>query len=427
MEAADKIAEVTQLLTQASEAWRTQTNETAQQAMAACEQALRLLDAMEAGVSQSRLRAAAWMQRGQILDTAGQPAEAVRCYDQAIAAIPADSADDQPGLAAAYMNRGNAQQRIGTPEALIAAGTSFGEAIVRLERWPEPRPGEVENTLGAAYMNAGICHARAGDDASLGKAKKSLDQAIGVLMRAAETAPVARRNLASAWGNRGVLMLQTSDWTEARRCFGETLTLLESLRVEGGPAVLLELASTHLNLAQANTASGDADAGLDSVRIVLSLTGAEESANPRFCELGLRARHALCIVLAGRLSVGQAGSPEVAEMISEAGDVVEEGLALAKGWGERAQWFADPSLRLFEFGCWLYRTQQPQFFAEYIEEHLDADARRAAVAGAALKAAREGLRKKSFASLAGDEGEWLQDWTALSAKVEGMAPAVARA
>lgn len=421
MEAEATLTEVTELLNQAAEAWKVQTNDTARQAMAACEQALRTLEGLPESPDQSRLRAAAWMQRGQILDTAGQTAEAVRCYDQAIAAIPAESEEDGPGLAAVHMNRGNALQRIGSPEAIQAGALSFAEAVKRLERWPEPRPVEVENTLGAAWMNVGICHARAGDEVSLKKAREAFDQSIGILMRAAEQVPVSRRNLASAWGNRGVLMLQTQDWTEALRCFGEALKLLEALRAEGGPAVILEIANMHLSSAQANAASGNADAGLACVRTSLSLVSPHESKEPRFCELGLRARHALCVLLAGRLATVAPRSEASRPVVSEAGDVVEEGLGLAKGWGERAKWFADPSLRLLEFGGWLYRTQQPQFLAEFIEEHVDSgDPRRLQVAGATLQVACEALRKRSFAELGADESEWLQTWTALGNRLHGQ-------
>jgi len=425
MDAAATIAEVTQLLNRASEAWQAQTNEGARAAMDACEQALRLLDPLDASASHNRLRAAAWMQRGQILDTAGQPAEAVRCYDQAINVLPADDPEDSPGLAAVWMNRGNALQRIGSPESLAAAAASFNEVVRRLEAWPEPRPDEIENTLGAAYMNTGICQARLAaakpDEETVTRARKGFDQAIGLLMRAAEKNPVARRNLASAWGNRGVLMLQTAQWDEARRSFGEALALLEALRAEGGPAILLEIASMHLNRAQAEASSNAPDEALAAVRAALALTGPEEARQPHFCNLGLRARHSLCILLAGRITVGAARSPEVAALVAEAGDVVEEGLALAKGWGDNAAWFADPSLRLFEFGGWLYRTQQPQFLAEFFEEHLADDPRRAAVAGQALHEAREGLRRRSFAALGPDEVEWMESWTALAAKVGELA------
>ncbi|MFH1499107.1 MAG: hypothetical protein ABII82_14925 [Verrucomicrobiota bacterium] len=426
MEDTAQINEVTQLLTQAAEAWKVQTNETARAAMGACEQALRLLDGMAASPDTARLRAAAWMQRGQVLDLANQPAEAVRCYDQAIAAIPADSEADSPGLASAHMNRGGALQRLNTPDSIKAAGASFAEAVARLERWPEPRPVEVENTLGAAWMNAGICHARIGDEAAVESARHALDQAIGVLMRAAEQAPVARRNLASAWGNRGVLMMQTRQWDEAKRCFTESITLLEGLRAEGGPAVVLEIANMNLSMAQAVAAGGDAEGAVATVRRSLALTSPHEAKDPRCCDLGLRARHALCVLLAGRISTAEPRSDEQRALVSEAGDVVEEGLALAKGWGENAKWFADPSLRLFEFGGWLYRTQQPRFLAEFIEDNLNEDPRRAQVGGAALQAAREAMRQRSFASLGGEEAGWLQDWTELAERLQ-QKPAAAQA
>ncbi len=427
MEDTDKINEVAEILTQAAEAWKVQTNETARAAMGACEQALKMLDGMEASPDTARLRAAAWMQRGQVLDLANQPAEAVRCYDQAIAAIPPDSEADSPGLASAHMNRGGALQRLNTPESIKAAGASFAEAVARLERWPEPRPVEVENTLGAAWMNAGICHARIGDEAAIQSARHAFDQAIGVLLRAAEQAPVARRNLASAWGNRGVLMMQTQQWDEAKRCFNESLTLLAGLRAEGGPAIVLETANMNLSLSQATAAGGDAEGAVATVRKALALTAPEEAKDPRFCDLSLRARHALCVLLAGRLSVAEPRSDEQRAMVAEAGDVVEEGLALAKGWGERAKWFADASLRLFEFGGWLYRTQQPRFLAEFIEDNLNEDPRRAQVGGAALHAAREAMRQRSFATLGGDEAQWLQDWTALGDRLHNQLLAGAKA
>jgi hypothetical protein len=52
---------------------------------------------------------------------------------------------------------------------------------------------------------------------------------------------------------------------------------------------------------------------------------------------------------------------------------------------------------LYEFGAWLYRTQQPQFLGEFLQEHLEDDKGRAQIAVAAVQAARQAFVQRSFA------------------------------
>ena len=60
------------------------------------------------------------------------------------------------------------------------------------------------------------------------------------------------------------------------------------------------------------------------------------------------------------------------ELIEEATDAVDEGLALARHWEQRGEsGFRALAEDLFRFGCRVYQAGQPQFLAEFILESLD--------------------------------------------------------
>src|SRR5690606_10121706 len=121
--------------------------------------------------------------------------------------------------------------------------------------------------------------------------------------------------------------------------------------------------------------------------------------DPQAVELVLRIRHAICVVLGGLLAANRTTQqdPERPARLEEAGDLVEDGLAALRTWGgEMTPSLAAAAARLYEFGAWFYRTQQPQFLAEFLLEHMGEDTTRARIAAAAVQAARQGFVQRSF-------------------------------
>ena len=146
-------------------------------------------------------------------------------------------------------------------------------------------------------------------------------------------------------------------------------------------------------------------------------------------DLAMRARHAVCVVLGGRLAAGRAlaEDPKRAELLEEAGDLVEDGLAALKGRAELPEGVAQTAARLYEFGAWLYRTQQPQFLGEFLLEHLGEDEARARIAAAAVKAARQALVQRGFNETMGGEMDrvrgMMQDLAAVEERLKERAAA----
>jgi tetratricopeptide (TPR) repeat protein len=129
-------------------------------------------------------RIAAWKARGQAREaegTAASLAEALRCYDEALALLRADPA----ALAAVrlehgivWMNRGNALQKIGTPAKLAEAVRAYDEAIAIL---PVGDGDVAQNALGAAWLNRGRALQSLGGAGHLAEALRSQERAVALL------------------------------------------------------------------------------------------------------------------------------------------------------------------------------------------------------------------------------------------------------
>ncbi len=353
-------------------------------------------------------RALVWLWRGRLLVLADKPdavMQGLHSLDQAIARLKLAKADEgvKNSLALAWMNRGSGLFRLGSREALAEAVRSYDQAIAAMEL----RTGVDVNMLGAAWMNRGVglMHLEEPNEtkdslaARLADAAKALDKAVALLEPAAAGGhPAARRNLASVWSNLGMLRARLEDAAGARDAHGRGVELFRSLAAEGGAAEVFDLAARVFNLGQACTAAGDSDAALAAAREAMELAEGVHLGEPQVIELALRARHAVCVVLGGRLAAGRAlaEDPQRAELLAEAGDLVEDGLAALKGREELPEGVAQTAARLYEFGAWLYRTQQPQFLGEFLLEHLDEGEVRAQIAAAAVKAARQALVQRGF-------------------------------
>lgn len=353
-------------------------------------------------------RALLWLWRGRLLVMADDPkvvVQGLHSLDQAIARLGAAGASGgaEEALAVAWMNRGSGLFRLESRDALAEAVRSYDQAIELLER----APGSAPNALGSSWMNRGVGlmnldhvkDTKESTAARLADAAKSLERAIAVLEPVAATQRAAQHNLASTWSNLGMLRSRQEDVAGAVEAHRKAVEWFRPLAAEARDAgETYELAARLYNLGQACGAAGDTREALAAGREALVHAATVETADPQALELVLRTRHALCVILGGLLAAGRtkAEDPDRAARLEEAGDLVEDGLATLKARGVSTEGLAAAGARLYEFGAWLYRTQQPQFLGEFLLEHLGEDRARAQIAAAAVQAARQTFVQRSF-------------------------------
>ena len=354
-------------------------------------------------------RAMLWLWRGRLLVMADKPevvAQGLQSLDQAIARLRLASANDAVKnlLTTAWMNRGSGLFRLGSREALAEAVRSYDQAIASMEL----RTGVDVNTLGAAWMNRGVglMHLDQPNEtkesvaARLTDATTALEKAAGLLEPALASGgnPAVRRNLAAVWANVGLLRARREDTAGALEAHRRGVELFRPLVAAGGAAERFDLAARLFNLGQMAGAANETETALTAAREAMELAESVQLGDPQVIELALRARHAVCVVLGGRLAAGRAQAEDAkrTELLAEAGDLVEDGLAALKGREDLPEGVAQTAARLYEFGAWLYRTQQPQFLGEFLLEHLEGSEARARIAAAAVKAARQGLVQRGF-------------------------------
>ena len=379
-------------------------------------------------------RAGLWLWRGRLLVMADKKevvVQGLHSLDQAI--IRLQLAGAKPGapeaLAIAWMNRGAGLFRLEQREAVAEAIRSYEQAITLLERGPEP----LRNALGASWMNRGVGlmnlenvkETKDETAARLAEAAKSLERAVEVLTPLAAEEPAARHNLASTWANLGVLRTRLENAAGAMEAHRQGVNWFRPLvAAERDAGETFELAARLYNLGQACGAAGDTEGALTAAREALALGATVKTNDPQAVELLLRIRHALCVVLGGQLAAaGAAATPERAARLEEASDLVEDGLAaLRERVGMVTEGVATAAARLYEFGAWFYRTQQPQFLAEFLLEHLGDDKLRARVAAAAVAAARQACVQRGFNDSTHGDMErvlnMLQDLGAVEARVK---------
>jgi hypothetical protein len=182
-------------------------------------------------------------------------------------------------------------------------------------------------------------------------------------------------HLGAAWLNRGHALQRFADparLAEALRSFRTAVALLRPIALaRAEPSAPANLAGALINLADTLVASDEADR-LASARLAareaVALAAPVENAEPLWTELGLMARRVHAIALGGLL-VG-AFAPE---LVGEASDTIESGLALVRRWDAGENHPLQPfAQRFFRFGAELYRRHQPHFLAEFVLETLAA-------------------------------------------------------
>jgi tetratricopeptide (TPR) repeat protein len=290
-------------------------------------------------------------------------------------AAPVPRSTTREEEASRWMHRGIDLLKVNTPASLEEAVGSFDRAIALRSALPldeNPRHGY---GLAAGWINRGDALARLGTDEQAAEAIRSYDEALRLLSALPlEEDPLYPRRLAIAWINRGVARQKENTppvIADAIRCFREALAVLEDAASAGMADRDLLRAGTLVNLARAllDASNQPGPEARAAAHRALALVKEMEWENPAAAETGLKARHLLCRAIAIGASHGKSIPPE---LITEATDAVDEGLALARSWIKRGDTgFRALEEDLFRFGCRIYATGQPRFLAEFILESLD--------------------------------------------------------
>jgi tetratricopeptide (TPR) repeat protein len=251
----------------------------------------------------------------------------------------------------------------------------FDRAIALRRDLPRAENSVYPYGLAAGWMNRGDALARLGGKEALAEAARSYDEALGILRSLPlEEDALYPRRLAIAWINRGFAR-QKEETARSRReamdCFREALAVLDDPRAAGIADLALLCAGALTNLAGAllDTAGEATAEARCMAQEALALIRETERTDATAAEAGFKARCVLCRAIAEELCDGKSIPLEGMAAATEA---VDEGLALARHWEQRGvTGLRAPARDLFRFGCRLYQTGPPALLAGFLLESLD--------------------------------------------------------
>jgi hypothetical protein len=271
------------------------------------------------------------MKRGIALAEAGQDADALRCFDDALALRRQLPWETEPlygyGLAACCLNRGDALARLGGADRLADAIGAYDEGIAVARRLPLDVDARFPRRLAIGLQNRAIAlRAQRPDD--LAPATAGFMDAIEVLEQSWSSAIEDRaRLLATVWVN---------------------------------------VADTHAPYSRDSSFA----LAFNGVDRALALLGDDEQRDADAAAVGLKARHVRCVAIAVRISSSEITDEQRAPLVHEATDTAEEALAIVGHWEQRGvARFRGIAADLLRFGAQVYATFQPQFLREFVSEH----------------------------------------------------------
>ena len=319
------------------------------------------------------LQASSWMKRGLALLNENTPAslkQALQCFDRGLELrrhLPLKGNPDfSYGLAACWMNRADVLTRLGGHENLLDALNGYGQAIALLHRLSLEENPQYRRRLAVAWLNRGYTLEAQQTPRSVAEAVNSFARSIKVLREAQAPTDEDRRLLGCALMNHANTLFQSAGPTSAQ---------------------------------EARTSANEA---------VQLLTDLEES-DLLAAEAALKARHVLCRALAHLLNDATATGAPPEDLVSEATDVVDEGMENARLWEQRGvKGFRSLANDLFHFGSRVYQAHQPHFLPDFVLESLDParapgampDSREMhATAMVALRSALGEIQRNSFSAI----------------------------
>ena len=270
------------------------------------------------------------MKQGIRLLDAGSPAEALPLFEQALELrkqLPANNPTYAFGLAACWLNRGDAISRKGDAASIADAIRSYDAGIVALHTLPLDTDPRFPRRLAIAHQNRGLLHL---SQERVDAAINDLHTAIGVLEQPHSSAIDDRQYLlAAAW--------------------------------------------LHVAKARATGADGDANlAARHAALRAIDLVAGVEHSTALYPEVGLRARHVICRTLIDTLARTAAPGGVLPHDVHESTDIIDEGLRVAREWERQGDArFRPLACDLVRFGARVYAIHQPQHLEEFIGENVD--------------------------------------------------------
>jgi hypothetical protein len=285
-----------------------------------------------ADVQATDARASVLMKQGiRLLNEVGPAAaaEALGCFDGALElrrTLPIETFPTlRYGLAACWLNRADALMHLGSPAQMNEALASFDAAIALLRELPLGDDPQFSKRLAIAYQNRGLALQFVGHPAA--ESIAAFEQAIAVLDdQQATEVPDRSYLLAAIWVNLAAAHLSVGDGTPAR------------------------------------------DAAVRAMQLVAPLQDTDADA----AEVAIKARYVVCRIIASRLSQPAPGDILTRDIVDEATDAVDDGLAIARGWERHGIGrFRDLAYDMFRFGARVYAAFQPHFVAEFVLDNTD--------------------------------------------------------
>ncbi len=278
----------------------------------------------------------------------------------------------------ARLLRGLTLLEANTPVSLREAASCFAEAIELRRQLPLAENCWFRYGLIAGWMNRGDALTRLGSADELREALRCYDEALLHLRELPmHVSPLFIKRLAIAWLNRGITLMKQAtpaSVPEAGQSFREAIAAAHNFFAVNPAEGNALLAGAWMNCGNALIQSlpPDAAGARASEKEALQLSRFSEQTDDASAELGFKARHVLCQALAQLLAESGQSSTRGDELLAEATDVVDEGMALARHWEARgANQFRAQAANLFHFGCRVYQTHQPHFLTEFLLENLD--------------------------------------------------------
>jgi hypothetical protein len=234
--------------------------------------------------------------------------------------------------------------------------------------------------LAACWLNRGDALMRIGDAGRRVDALRSYDEGLDVLggLVLADDPRFSRR-MAIAHQNRGLILLAQDPPVvgEAVASFTRALAVLDDECAAAIDDRQYLQAATWVNLANARALGRDAEsstAAREAAIRALALVAETEREQPESADIGLQARHVICHLVARRLSAPIADAAAMTDAVHEATDTADDGLSLAGGWERKGVTrFRPLACDLFRFGARVYAIYQPHFLDEFLADHMDPD------------------------------------------------------
>jgi tetratricopeptide (TPR) repeat protein len=277
--------------------------------------------------------------------------------------------------ASAWIREGLAIFDEGAADAPLRALAHFERALDVRRRLPTSSSPLLQYDLAGTWLNRAAA-LMAIDAVQASEALHSCDEAIAVMRQLPLGAdPRFPRRLAIAHQNRGLAHLAHGPQANYRAIqdFIDAIAVLESDESEAIDDRRYLLSALWVSLADIQ-ANGNNDAAwrraMESATHGRTLVADDAFTHVGAADVSLKGCHVCCRALARCLTAAAVDGRLVEDDVHAATDTAEDGLRLIEHWEQQGVHVFTPIGRdLFAFGSRVYETYQPQFLAEFQEEH----------------------------------------------------------